>query len=163
MIRSNFRMIMVTTAATAMVSIAAPAFAQAPAGGPPPGGGMGMGMGMGMGGPVDAPTMIKRLALDDPALKLSGDQQKQIDKLMEGYIAEQAQLRAKYPMTPGTPPGQDMMTAMRGSRENLNTAVGKVLNDSQRSTWQAAMAARRPPMGPGGMQGGPPGGPPAGR
>ena len=72
---------------------------------------------------------------------------------LDGYIAEQATLREKYPMTQGSPPSQEAMTAMRGSRENLNTAVGKVLNDSQRATWEATMAARRPP-------GGGPGGPP---
>jgi hypothetical protein len=45
------------------------------------------------------------------------------------------------------------MTAMRGARDNFTAAVGKVLNDSQRATWEASMAARRPP-------GGGPGGPP---
>ena len=79
--------------------------------------------------PDGSSDMITRLALDDPALKLSGAQKKQIDKLVDGYIAEQAKLREKYPMTPGSPPSQEMMTAMRSSRENLNTAVGKVLND----------------------------------
>jgi len=105
---------------------------------------------------MDKPTMISRLGLDDAALKLSDAQKGQIDKLVDGYIAEQATLREKYPMTQGSPPSQDMMNAMRSSRENLNTAVGKVLNDSQRATWEAGMAARRPP-------GGGPGGPPPAR
>jgi Spy/CpxP family protein refolding chaperone len=147
--------ILATATATALLALAAaPAIAQGPPGGGPP---PGMGM-RGMGGPVDRAGMIQRLALDDPALKLSAAQKAQVDKLVDGYIAEQAQLREKYPMTQGTPPSQEMMTAMRGSRDNLNTAVGKVLDDSQRATWEAAMAARRPP----GM-GGPPGGPPPAR
>jgi Spy/CpxP family protein refolding chaperone len=141
MIGSKFKRILAATAASAVVMVSATAFAQGPPGG-------------GMRGPMDRPTIIQRMALDDPALKLSGDQQKQIDKLMDGYIAEQATLREKYPMTQGSPPSQEAMTAMRSARENLNTAVGKVLNDSQRATWQAAMAARRPPGG------GPPGGGP---
>ena len=153
MIGSKFKRILAATAASAVVMVSATAFAQAPGGGPPPGGGM--------RGPMDRPSMISRLGLDDPALKLSGDQQKQIDKLVDGYIAEQTTMREKYPMTPGSPPSQDMMTAMRSSRENLNTAVGKVLNDSQRATWEAAMAARRPPGG--GPPGGGPGGPPPAR
>jgi Spy/CpxP family protein refolding chaperone len=145
MIGSKFRKILAATAASAVVMVSATAFAQAPGGGPPPGGGM--------RGPMDRPTMISRLGLDDAALKLSGDQQKQIDKLVDGYIAEQATLREKFPMTQGSPPSQEAMTAMRSARENLNTAVGKVLNDSQRATWEATMATRRPP-------GGGPGGPP---
>jgi Spy/CpxP family protein refolding chaperone len=151
MIGSKFKKILTAAAASAVVMGSATAFAQAPGGGPPPGGGM-------MRGPMDRPTMISRLGLDDAALKLSDAQKGQIDKLVDGYIAEQATMRAKYPMTPGSPPSQDMMTAMRSSRENLNTAVGKVLNDSQRATWEAGMAARRPPGGPGG-----PGGPPPAR
>jgi hypothetical protein len=99
---------------------------------------------------MDRPAMISRMALDDPALKLTDAQKGQIDKVVDGYIAEQATLREKYPMTQGSPPSQEAMTAMRGARENLNTAVGKVLNDSQRATWEASMAARRPPGGPGG-------------
>lgn len=154
---SKFRKILAATAATAVALVAAPAIAQGPPGG-------GMGGGMGMMGPVDRPTMIQRMALDDPALKLSDAQKAQVDKLVDGYIAEQGQLRTKYPMTPGTPMSQEGMAAMRASRENLNTAVGKVLDDSQRATWQAAMAARRPPgMGPGGPGMGGPGGPPPGR
>ena len=142
MIGSKFRKILAATAASAVMLVSASAFAQAPGGGPPPGGGM--------RGPMDKPTMISRLGLDDAALKLSDAQKGQIDKLVDGYIAEQATLREKYPMTQGSPPSQDMMNAMRSSRENLNTAVGKVLNDSQRATWEAGMAARRPPGGPGG-------------
>jgi Spy/CpxP family protein refolding chaperone len=145
---SKFRKILTATAASAVMLVSASAFAQAPGGGPPPGGGM--------RGPMDKPTMISRLGLDDAALKLSDAQKGQIDKLVDGYIAEQATLRGKYPMTQGSPPSQDMMNAMRSSRENLNTAVGKVLNDSQRATWEATMAARRPP-------GGGPGGPPPAR
>jgi len=152
MTNTEFRKAFAAVALAATVLITVPVLAQGPPGGPPGGG-----MGMGMMGPVDRPTMIKRLALDDPALKLGADQQKQIDSVVDGYIAEQAKLREKYPMTPGSPMSQDGMTAMRGARENLNTAVGKILNDSQRSTWQAAMAARRPQgMPPGGMPGGPP-------
>jgi hypothetical protein len=152
MIGSKLRQILTTAAAGAMVMVAVPVIAQAPPGGGPPRGGMG-GMGL-MGGPVDRPTMIQRLALDDAALKLTAAQQTQIDKLVDGFIAEQGKLREKNPMTPGSPPNPEMMTAMRAAREGLNTEVGKVLNDGQRTTWQAAMAARRPAGPPGGGPGG---------
>jgi hypothetical protein len=112
-----------------------------------PAGGRGMGMGA-----ADRPTTIERLGLNDAALKLSDAQKKQIDTIVDGYVAEQKTLREKYPMAQGSPPSQDAMTAMRSSRENLNTAVGKVLNDTQRTTWQAAQAARRPMGGPGAGQ-----------
>jgi Spy/CpxP family protein refolding chaperone len=145
---SKFKKILAAAAASAVVMVSATAFAQAPGGGPPPGGGMRP--------PADKAGTIQRMGLDDPALKLSDAQKGQIDKIMDGYVAEQATLRAKYPMTQGSPPSQDMMTAMRTSRDNLNAAVGKVLNDSQRATWEATMAARRPPGGGPGGPGGPP-------
>lgn len=119
-----------------------------PAGGPP------RGMGMGMGGVADRPTTIQRLGLDDAALKLTAAQKTQIDKIVDGYIVEQKALAEKYPMTPGSPPGQEAMTARRAARENMNTAVGKVLDESQRKTWETAQAARRPMGGPGGPGGG---------
>ena len=108
--------------ALALVSLTA--IAQAPPPGGPPRAGMGMGMGM-MGGPVDKATMIQRLGLDDAALKLSDAQKAQIDKIVDGHVAEQKALREKYPMTPGSPPSQEMMTAMRAARENLNGRSGQ--------------------------------------
>jgi hypothetical protein len=143
--------ILAAVAALALASVGA--LAQAPGGGPPRG--MGMGMGMGMGA-ADRPTMIQRLGLDDAALKLSDAQKGQIDKIVDGFLAEQKTLAEKYPMTPGTPPSQEAMTARRAARENLNAAVGKVLDDTQRKTWETAQAARRPMGGPGGGMGPPP-------
>jgi hypothetical protein len=132
------------------------AMAQAPAGGPPR---MGGGMGGGMGAPADRPTTIQRQGLDDPALNLTAAQKAQIDKIVDGYIAEQKTLAEKFPMTPGSPPSQEAMAARMAARDNLNAAVGKVLDDSQKKTWEAARAARRPPGG--GMGGGAGGPPPA--
>jgi Spy/CpxP family protein refolding chaperone len=151
MVISRISRVLIATAVAAGAFAATPLLAQAP-----PGGGMGMG-GMGMM-PMDRAGMEKRLALDAEGLNLTAAQKTQIDKIVDDYIVEQGKLRAKFPMTQGSPPSQEAMTAMRGARENLNTAVGKVMNEGQRKTWEAAMAARRPPMGPGGMGG--PGGPP---
>ena len=126
---------------------AAPALSQGP-----PGGGM-------MGGPrmqMDRPGVQSRMALDAPGLNLTAAQKTQIDTLTDAYLAEQTKLREKYPMTPGNPPSQDMMSAMRTARENFTAAVGKVMTDAQRKTWEAALAAM-PQMGPG-MGMGPPGG-----
>jgi Spy/CpxP family protein refolding chaperone len=143
---------LIAAALAAGMLVATPSFAQGP-----PGGGVG-----GMRGmmPMDRASMEQRLALDAEGLNLTAAQKSQIDKLVDDYIAGQNKLREKYPMTPGTPPSPEMMTAMRAAREELNAAVGKVMNDAQRKTWEAAMAARRPPMGPGGPGG--PGGPPPG-
>ena len=137
---------LVAVAASAMTMMAMDVVAQAPPGGGPPGGGMGMGMGQ-----MDKAGMTQRLALDDAALKLTADQKAKIDKILDAYIADQTKMRAQ--MTPGSPPSQEAMGAMRTSREKLNADVGAVLNDAQKTTWQAAMAARRP-------AGGGPGGPP---
>ncbi|MEO6185553.1 MAG: hypothetical protein ABIP38_09015 [Steroidobacteraceae bacterium] len=126
------------------------AMAQAPAGGPPR-----MGGGMGMG-PADRPTTIQRQGLDDPALNLTAAQKAQIDKIVDAYVVEQKTLGEKFPMTPGSPPSAEAMAARTASRDNLNAAVGKVLDDSQKKTWEAARAARRPPGGGMGGAGGPP-------
>ncbi|MEO8308329.1 MAG: hypothetical protein ABI616_09860 [Pseudomonadota bacterium] len=145
MIGSKFKKMLAAAAVSAVVMVSGTAFAQAPAGG-------------GMRGPVDSAGMMQRMGLDDPTLKLTDAQKGQIGKIMDGYIADQSKMREKYPTAQGSPPSQEAMAAMRSAREGLNTAVGKVLNDSQRSTWEAAMAARRPPGGGGG-----PGGPPPAR
>jgi Spy/CpxP family protein refolding chaperone len=127
-------------AVAALGALSVQAIAQAPPGGPR--------------GPVDRPAMIQRLALDDASLNLTADQKSKIDKIVDGYVADQAKMRDG--MAAGTPPSQEVMGAMRTAREKLNTDVGAVLNDAQRTTWQASMAARRPPGGPGGGAGGPP-------
>ncbi len=146
---SKFRETLVVATASVMAVFAVGAAAQAPAGGPPRGGGMGM------MGPQDRPGTIERMGLNDPALKLTAAQKTGIDKIVDGYLAEQKTLAEKYPMTPGSPPSQDAMQARRSARDNLNTALGKVLNDEQRKSWEAAQAARRAQMGG-------PGGPPPG-
>jgi len=145
----KLRGLLVAVAASAMTMMAVDVVAQAPPGGGPPGGGMGMG-----GAPMDKAGMTQRLALDDAALKLTADQKAKIDKILDAYVADQAKMRAA--MTPGSPPSQEMMGTMRTAREKLNTDVGAVLNDAQKATWQAAMAARRPAGPPGGGAGGPP-------
>ena len=157
MFTSRISRVLIATVVVAGAFAATPLLAQAPQGGGMPGMGMGMGM-----MPMDRAGMEQRLALDAAGLNLTAAQKSQIDKIVDDYIVEQGKLREKYPMTPGSPPGQEAMTAMRSSRENLNAAVGKVMNEGQRKTWEAAMAARRPagpmgPMGPGGPGGPPPG------
>ena len=86
---------------------------------------------MGMGGPMDKAGMTQRLALDDAALKLSAEQKGRIDKILDGYIAEQGKMRAG--MQPGSPPNPEMMGTMRAAREKLNADIGAVLNDGQKS------------------------------
>jgi len=145
----KLRGMLVAVAASAMTMMAVDVVAQAPPGGGPPGGGMGMG-----GSQMDKAGMSKRLALDDAALNLTADQKGKIDKILDGYIADQTKMRAA--MTPGSPPSQEAMGAMRAARTKLNTDVGAVLNDAQKKTWEASMAARRPAGPPGGGAGGPP-------
>jgi hypothetical protein len=153
MIRNRLKGLLAVATLGAMAMTSMQAMAQAPQGGPPGGGPP---RGMGMMGAMDRPAMMQRLGLDDAALKLSDAQKAQLDKLVDAYIADQKTMREKYPMTPGSPPSQEMMGAMRAAREGLNTEVGKVLNDTQRTAWQSAQAARRQMMGPGGGPGGPP-------
>lgn len=144
---SKFRGMLVAVAAGAMMLVAVDGVAQAPPGGGPP-------RGMGMGPPMDKAGMMQRMALDDAALNLTADQKGKIDKILDAYMADQAKMRAS--MQAGGPPGPDAMGAMRASREKLNADIGAVLNDGQKKTWEAAMAARRPAGPPGGGPGGPP-------
>jgi Spy/CpxP family protein refolding chaperone len=145
---------LVAATAGAMMMVAVTGVAQAPPGGGPGGPPPGMGMGMGMGGPMDKAGMSQRMALDDAALNLTADQKGKIDKILDAYMADQAKMRAG--MQAGSPPSQDMMGAMRTAREKLNADIGAVMNDGQKKTWEAAMAARRPAGPPGGGMGGPP-------
>jgi hypothetical protein len=138
---SKFRGMLVVAAAGAMMLMAVDGVAQAPPGGGPP-------RGMGMGPPMDKAGMMQRMALDDAALNLTADQKGKIDKILDAHMADQAKMRAS--MQGGAPPSQEAMGAMRASREKLNADIGAVLNDGQKKTWAAAMAARRPPGGPGG-------------
>lgn len=144
---SKIRGMLVAVAAGAMTMMAVDGVAQAPPGGGPP-------RGMGMGGPMDKAGMSQRLALDAEGLNLTADQKGRIDKLLDGFIAEQGKMRAA--MQPGSPPNPEMMGAMRATREKLNADIGAVLNDGQKKTWEAAMAARRAAGPPGGGMGGPP-------
>jgi Spy/CpxP family protein refolding chaperone len=136
---------MLVAVAAGTMMMAVDVVAQAPPAGGPPGGGMGMGMG---GAPMDKAGMTQRLALDDAALNLTADQKAKIDKILDAYIADQTKMRAQ--MTQGSPPSQEMMGTMRTAREKLNSDVGAVLNDAQKKTWEASMAARRPAGPPGG-------------
>jgi len=134
---------LVAVAASAMTMMALNAVAQAP-----PGGGPGRG-----GAPMDKAAMSQRLGLDAEGLNLTADQKGKIDKILDAYMADQTKMRAQ--MQPGSPPSPEVMGAMRTAREKLNTDIGAVLNDGQKKTWEAAMAAR-PARGPGGGPGGPP-------
>jgi len=145
----KLRGMLVAIAASAMTMMAVDVVAQAPPAGGPPRGGMGMG-----GAPMDKAGMTQRMALDDAALNLTADQKGKIDKILDAYIADQTKMRAQ--MTPGTPPSQEMMATAGAARQKLNTDVGAVLNDGQKKTWEASMAARRPAGPPGGGAGGPP-------
>ncbi len=146
MVSKKLKGMLVVTAAGAMAMISLGASAQAPAGGPP-GGGMRMGA-------QDRPSVEQRYGLTDPALKLTAAQQTQIDKLVDTYLDDMKKLP---PMAQGAPPSPEAMQARQAPRQALITAVGKVLNDDQRKTFEAAQAARRPPGGGGpGGAGGPP-------
>ncbi len=155
---------------TAMLAVMALAstsvFAQAPGGGPPRGPGGGGPGGGGFGGPADVPTLMQRQGLTDPALKLTDAQKASLEKLLAANIENTKALDAKYPRVQGAAPNPEAQAARTKLREELTAAVGKVLDDSQRKTLEAAQAARRAQMGgPGGPGGGPggPGGPPPAR
>lgn len=157
MVSKKLKRMLVAVAAGAMTMMAANVMAQAPAGGPPRG--PGGGMGMGMGAPADVPTTIERQGLNDPALKITAAQKAEIEKVTAAFVEEQKKINEKYPMAQGSPPSQEGMTARQTARTNYTAAVGKILNDEQRKTWEAAQAARRGGMGgPGGGMGGPGGG-----
>ncbi len=164
MFSKKLKAMLVAAAAGAMAIASVGAFAQAPAGGPgggPPRGPGGGGGGMGMGAPTDRAGVIQRYGLNAPDLKLTDAQKAQIDKIADAFLEESKKLPAMQPGAQMTP---EAMQARQAPRQNLVTAVGKVLTDEQRKTFEAAQAQRRPMMGGpgGGGPGGGPGGPPGG-
>ena len=150
--KSKMKTLLLAAAAGAMVTMSAGALAQAPGGGPPGGGPPG-----GMRAPPDRANTIQRNGLDDAALKLTAAQKTEIDKIADAYVAEVT----KIPAAQGGPPSPEAQAARTKARDNLTAAVNKVLNAEQKTTWEAAQAARRQ-GGPGGFGGGGPGGPPPG-
>lgn len=135
----KLRGLLVAVAGSVMAMMAANLPAQAPGGGPQGG--------MGMMGPMDRAGMTQRMALDDAALKLSAEQKAKIDKILDAYIADRERQRPQ--MTPGSPPSEEARAAMRAAREKLRADIGAVLDGTQKTTWEAALAARRPARGPG--------------
>jgi hypothetical protein len=162
MFSKKLKGMLVVAAAGALAIASAGAFAQAPAGGPGGGPPRGPGGGGGFAAPTDRAGVIQRFGLNAPDLKLTDAQKAQIDKLADAFLEEQKKLP---PMQPGAQMTPEAMQARQAPRQNLVTAVGKVLNDEQRKTFEAAQNQRRPMGGPGGGgPGGGPGGPPgAGR
>jgi Spy/CpxP family protein refolding chaperone len=151
---------LVVAAAGAMAMVSVGALAQAPAGGPGGGPPRGPGGGGGFAAPTDRAGVIQRFGLNAPELKLTDAQKAQIDKLADAFLEES---KKQPPMQPGAQMTPEAMQARQAPRQNLVTAVGKVLTDEQRKTFDAAQAAQRRPMGgPGGPPGGGPGGPPGG-
>jgi hypothetical protein len=100
---------------------------------------------------VNHPNTIKQLGLDDQSIGLSSEQRSEIDRIVDIYLAEQDALRAKHPVTPGTPATAEMREALQASQAKLNLSIGKLLNADQRQAWaskrQAQMAQRFTPGG----------------
>jgi hypothetical protein len=157
MVSKKLKGMLVAAAAGAMAIASVGAFAQAPAGGPPGGGGMRPGGGGGFAQPTDRAGVIQRYNLNAAELKLSDAQKAQIDKLADAFLEEQKKLP---PMQQGAQMTPEAMQARQAPRQNLVTAVGKVLNDEQRKVFEASQQRRGPPGG--GGPGGPPGGGPPG-
>jgi len=164
MVSKQLKGMLVVAAASAMAMFSMSTLAQAPGGGPPGGGPPGGGPPrMGGGGPggggmqMTRETTEQRMGLTNPELKLSDAQKTQIDKLVDGYVDGMTKMMAGG--------GQMDMQAMQKSRQDLNAAVGKVLNDDQRKLFEASQQRRGPGgggPGGGGPGGGGPGGPPGG-
>ena len=131
MVSKQLRGVLVGATAGVLAMISCGAFAQAPGGGPPGGGGR--------------PAMTRdsteqRMGLTNPELKLTADQKTQVDKLVDGYVADMQKM-----MGGGAPDMQAFMKA----RQDLVASIDKVLNDDQKKIFDAAQQ-RRPGGGPGG-------------
>jgi hypothetical protein len=159
----KLKTLLLAVAAGAMMTMTAGAMAQAPGGGPgaggPPRGGM--------GGPLDRAGAIQQFGLGDEALKLTAAQKTELDKAADAYVTAMTAVNTQFPRGQGAPTPE--ATAARAKpREAMNAAIAKVLTADQKTTRDAAQAARPrggPGVGmggPGGGMGGPPGGGPGG-
>lgn len=124
------------------VLVALPAGAQAPAGRPvernhsvP-------------GGVPDRLLTIDSQGLNSPALRLSRAQRAQIDKVIDAYLNELGRLNERYPTTQHGQPSQEAAAARITAQNDLTAALGKVLTDDQRNTWESVRAARNLKSGP---------------
>lgn len=97
---------------------------------------------------TERPVAISRQGLDDPALKLTTLQKARIDSLIEDYMTEQRRVAAGYLPSPGGgAPNAEMLRSMAANRDKLTSSVNKVLDESQRKTWEAAQKAALPRRG----------------
>jgi hypothetical protein len=90
--------------------------------------------------PIRRPQpIIQDQGLNDPALKLTGDQRAQIDKILAAYLQEKGAFRQRLATSHDLSAAQ-VAAANKQSLSAFNAKVGQVLNASQRMIWDASMA-----------------------
>lgn len=108
-------------------------------------------------GPMGGGQMVQR-QLDEmkDRLKLTAEQEAKVKPILAESAKNMMAMREK--MEPGTPPTEEMMTAMRESREATAKKINDVLTTEQQAEYKKMMSERRGfgPGGPGGRKGGPP-------
>ena len=102
---------------------------------------------------MDPKQMVERQVTDmKERLKLTSDQEAKIKPIIEDSMKKMMAMREK--MEPGTPPTEEMMSAMRENREATAKKINEVLTEEQQAEYKKMMSERRG-FG-GGMRKGPP-------
>lgn len=138
MVSRNWQAVLLAAVAGTMTMMV---WAQAPQGAVPGGGPIPIRSGL----DADKYRMmtITQQGLNSSALNLSIAQKAKISQIVDAYVIEQAALDRKYPTEPGARPSPAAVQARQTALANLTAALGSVMNEEQRQTWQAAQAARR--------------------
>lgn len=86
---------------------------------------------------------IMQQGLNSSSLNLTTAQKAEINKIVDVFVAELIVLNKEHPVEPGKPATPAAIQTRQSAVGKLNTALGKVMNQEQRRTWESAQAARR--------------------
>lgn len=102
------------------------------------------------GNSLDRASIVDIHGLDNPALRLTSRQQTEVDAIIRSYLEEYKKIAALFPLVRGEFPSADSIVTRQDALVKFTVAVGKVMNDEQRRTWETAQAARLKPRDPNG-------------
>lgn len=86
---------------------------------------------------------ILQQGLNRSELNLTTAQKDRINKIVDAFVAELIVLNKEHPVEPGKPATPVAIQTRQSAVGRLNTALGGVMNEEQRRSWEGEQTARR--------------------
>lgn len=99
---------------------------------------------------LDRASVVDIQGLDNPDLALTSRQRSEIEQHISAYLEEHRKISEQFPVVRGQFPSAESIISKQAALVKLTTALGKVMDEEQRKTWQIAQAARLKPRDPNG-------------